>query len=79
MTILDAVAQRLIELMREKNLTMNSLAQVSAIPPSTVKNSTTPLRADYHSHNCPDSTNFKNQLSSDFLPNFSSKFKSCRF
>ena len=38
MTILDAVAQRLTELMREKNLTMNSLAQVSAVPPSTVKN-----------------------------------------
>ena len=38
MTILEVVAQRLTELMREKNLTMNGLAQVSAVPPSTVKN-----------------------------------------
>lgn len=38
MTILEAVAQRLIELMREKNLTMNGLAQISAVPPSTIKN-----------------------------------------
>lgn len=38
MTILEAVAQRLIQLMREKNLTMNGLAQISAVPPSTVKN-----------------------------------------
>lgn len=38
MTILEAVTQRLIELMREKNLTMNALAQISAVPPSTVKN-----------------------------------------
>lgn len=38
MTILEAVAQRLIQLMREKDLTMNGLAQISAVPPSTVKN-----------------------------------------
>lgn len=38
MTILEAVAQRLTELMQEKNLTMNGLAQISAVPPSTVKN-----------------------------------------
>ena len=37
MTILEAVAQRLTELMQEKNLTMNGLAQISAVPPSTVK------------------------------------------
>ena len=38
MTMLEAVAQRLSELITEKNLTMNGLAQISAVPPSTVKN-----------------------------------------
>lgn len=38
MTILEAVTQRLTELMREKDLTMSGLAQISAVPPSTVKN-----------------------------------------
>lgn len=38
MTILEAVTQRLTELMHEKNLTMNGLAYISAVPPSTVKN-----------------------------------------
>lgn len=36
--MLEAVAQRLSELMTERNLTMNGLAQISAVPPSTVKN-----------------------------------------
>lgn len=38
MTMLEAVAQRLSELITEKNLTMNGLAQISAVPPSTIKN-----------------------------------------
>lgn len=32
------VAKRLLELMELKNLNMNSLARLSAVPPSTVKN-----------------------------------------
>lgn len=32
------VAKRLLELMELKNLNMNSLALLSAVPPSTVKN-----------------------------------------
>lgn len=36
--MLEAVAQRLSELITEKNLTMNGLAQISAVPPSTIKN-----------------------------------------
>lgn len=38
MTVLEAVAQRLAELMQERKLTMNGLAYISAVPPSTVKN-----------------------------------------
>lgn len=38
MTMSGAVAQRLSELITERNLTMNGLAQISAVPPSTVKN-----------------------------------------
>ena len=38
MTILEAVEQRLTDLMQEKNLTMNALALASAVPPSTIKN-----------------------------------------
>lgn len=34
----EAVAQRLLELCKERNLTVNGLATVSAVPPSTVKN-----------------------------------------
>lgn len=34
----EAVAKRLIELMEQKNLTLNGLARLSAIPPSTLKN-----------------------------------------
>lgn len=38
MTMLEAVSQRLTELMGKKDLTMNGLAMISAVPPSTVKN-----------------------------------------
>ena len=34
----NEVAKRLLELMELKNLNMNSLAHLSAVPPSTVKN-----------------------------------------
>lgn len=34
----SAVANRIIQLCREKNLTVNGLATVAAVPPSTVKN-----------------------------------------
>lgn len=34
----EAVAKRLIELMEQKNLSLNGLARLSAIPPSTLKN-----------------------------------------
>ncbi len=34
----EEVAKRLLELMELKNLNMNSLARLSAVPPSTVKN-----------------------------------------
>lgn len=33
-----AVTNRLLELCEEKNLTVNALARISAIPPSTLKN-----------------------------------------
>lgn len=33
-----AVANRLLELCEEKNLTVNALARISAVPPSTLKN-----------------------------------------
>lgn len=33
-----AVAERIIELCRQNDLTVNGLATVSAVPPSTVKN-----------------------------------------
>lgn len=36
--MMEAVAHRLSELMDQKNLTMNGLALISAVPPSTVKN-----------------------------------------
>lgn len=36
--MLEAAAQRLSELITERNLTMNGLAQISAVPTSTVKN-----------------------------------------
>lgn len=38
MTIMEAVAQRLSELIVEKDLSMNGLALISAVPPSTIKN-----------------------------------------
>lgn len=38
MTIMEAVAQRLSELIVEKDLSMNGLALSSAVPPSTIKN-----------------------------------------
>lgn len=34
----EAVAARILELCREKNVTINGIADLSAIPPSTVKN-----------------------------------------
>lgn len=34
----EAVVQRIIELCEEKNITINGLAKISAIPPSTLKN-----------------------------------------
>lgn len=34
----EAVAKRLLELMEQKNLTLNGLARLSAVPPSTLKN-----------------------------------------
>ena len=33
-----AVANRLLELCEERNLTINALARLSAVPPSTLKN-----------------------------------------
>ena len=33
-----AIAKRLLELMEQKNLTLNGLARISAVPPSTLKN-----------------------------------------
>lgn len=34
----DAVAERIIELCKEKNITINGIANLSVIPPSTLKN-----------------------------------------
>lgn len=34
----EAVIKRLLELIREKQITVNKLANLSAVPPSTVKN-----------------------------------------
>ena len=34
----EAVAQRIINLCKERNLPVNGLATISAVPPSTVKN-----------------------------------------
>ena len=34
----EAVAQRILELCNERNITVNALAYISAVPPSTVKN-----------------------------------------
>lgn len=34
----EAVAERIIELCKEKNITINALAYISAVPSSTVKN-----------------------------------------
>ena len=34
----EAVAQRIIELCDERGITVNALAYISAVPPSTVKN-----------------------------------------
>lgn len=34
----EAVAARILELCNEKNITINGIANLSAIPPSTVKN-----------------------------------------
>lgn len=33
-----AVAERLLELCEQKNLSINALARISAVPPSTLKN-----------------------------------------
>ena len=34
----EAVAARIMELCKEKDITMNGIANLSAIPPSTIKN-----------------------------------------
>lgn len=34
----EAVAQRIIELCGQKGITVNGLANISAVPPSTIKN-----------------------------------------
>lgn len=34
----EAVAKRLIELMEQRNLSLNGLARLAAVPPSTLKN-----------------------------------------
>ena len=34
----DAVANRIIKLCAERNLAINALARISAVPPSTLKN-----------------------------------------
>ncbi|MGN0612847.1 MAG: helix-turn-helix domain-containing protein [Porcipelethomonas sp.] len=34
----EAVTQRILALCKEKNITINGLAHLSAIPPSTIKN-----------------------------------------
>ena len=38
MTTREAVAARITELCRERNFTINGIANIAAIPPSTVKN-----------------------------------------
>ena len=38
MTTRECVANRIIELCRERNLTINGLARLAALPPSTLKN-----------------------------------------
>ena len=38
MTTRECVVNRTLELCREKNLTINGLARLSALPPSTLKN-----------------------------------------
>lgn len=38
MKTIEAVTQRILVLCKEKNITINGLAHLSAIPPSTIKN-----------------------------------------
>lgn len=38
MGIREAIAQRLIGLSMERNISINALARISAVPPSTLKN-----------------------------------------
>ena len=38
MTTREAVVQRIIELCDERGITINAIANISAIPPSTIKN-----------------------------------------
>lgn len=38
MTTRECVSNRIIELCRERNMTINGLARLSALPPSTLKN-----------------------------------------
>ena len=38
MTTRECVANRIIELCQERNMTINGLARLSALPPSTLKN-----------------------------------------
>ena len=38
MTTIDCVANRILELCREKNMSINGLARSAGLPPTTVKN-----------------------------------------
>lgn len=38
MTTRECVSNRIIELCRQRNLTINGLANISAVPPTTLKN-----------------------------------------
>ena len=38
MKMIDCVANRILELCRERNLAVNALARSAGVPPSTVKN-----------------------------------------
>jgi len=40
MKIQEAVSKRILELCHERNITINALSRLSAIPPSTLKNIT---------------------------------------
>ena len=50
MTTRECVANRIIELCRERNMTINGLARLSALPPSTLKNTINDVFM-MHNHN----------------------------